>query len=130
MGREWPACHGVDCAKAEPAFGLLARALANQGRLHEAIDCCNRWIAADKVNLGSHYLRAVILQERGAIDEAVQSFRTALYLDPRFVLAHFALGNIARDRGHVAEARKHLENAAEDYRPLFGPMRSCRNRKV
>ena len=36
----------------------------------------------------------------------------ALYLDQSFVLAHFALANLARQRGQAREAARHLENAA------------------
>jgi chemotaxis protein methyltransferase CheR len=88
-----------------------AQRLANRGRLTEALDCCDRWVAADRLNPSGHYLRAIILQERGAIADAVKALRGALYLDPNFVLAHFALGNIERNRGRRREAGKHLENA-------------------
>ena len=83
---------------------LLAHSLANQGKLSEALDCCEHWIAGDKFNSFSHYFRAVILQEQGDMEQAIQSLRRAIYLDPDFVLAHFALSNIARGRGHVHEA--------------------------
>jgi len=95
------------------AFSLLARSLANQGKLLEALECCDRSIAADKLNPASHYLRALILHEQGARDDAVQSLRNALYLDPKFVLAYFTLGNIARDRGQIRDARKHLAVAQQ-----------------
>jgi chemotaxis protein methyltransferase CheR len=88
-----------------------AQRLANRGRLSEALECCDRWVAADRLNPSGHYLRAIILQERGAIADAVKALRGALYLDPNFVLAHFALGNIERNRGRRREAGKHLENA-------------------
>jgi len=96
-------------APGDPALlRLLAHSLANQGRLSEALDCCARWIAADKVNSFGHYLRAVILQEQGDMEEAIQSLRRAIYVDPDFVLAHFALGNIARSRGRLGEADKQI----------------------
>jgi chemotaxis protein methyltransferase CheR len=88
-----------------------AQRLANRGRLAEALKCCDRWVAADRLNPAGHYLRAIILQERGVIADAVTALRGALYLDPNFVLAHFALGNIERNRGRRREAEKHLENA-------------------
>jgi chemotaxis protein methyltransferase CheR len=88
-----------------------AQRLANRGRLAEALDCCDRWVEADRLNPSGHYLRAIILQERGVIADAVTALRGALYLDPNFVLAHFALGNIERNRGRRREAEKHLENA-------------------
>ncbi len=93
------------------ALSVVARTLANQGNLAEALGCCDRWIAADKLNPASHYLRSVVLQEQGAILEAVQSLRRALYLEPDHVLAHFALGSIARGRNDLRESRRHLANA-------------------
>ena len=47
-----------------PAFSLLARALANQGNLPDALSWCDRWVTADKLNSAGHYLRAVILLEQ------------------------------------------------------------------
>jgi chemotaxis protein methyltransferase CheR len=99
-------------ATPEPqALRQLALALANQGKLAEALACCDRWIAVDRLNSSSHYLRAVILQEQGVTEDAIRSFRGALYLDPDFVLAHFAMGSLARKRGDFAEAERHLGNA-------------------
>jgi chemotaxis protein methyltransferase CheR len=105
----------------DPAIlGLLVRALANQGRLTEALDRCDQWIGADKLNPSSHYLRSVVLQEQNAVEGAVQSLQKALYLDPEFVLAHFALGNIIRNRGRAGEAHRHMNNALRSLR-RFGP---------
>ncbi len=52
--------------------------------------------------------RTVILQEQGASEDAIRSLRSAVYLDSNLVVAHFALGNIARRRGRYSEADKHL----------------------
>ncbi len=100
-------------SKDEGRLRQAARMFANQGRLAEALDCCQQWVERDRLNPSGHYLRAVILQEQGLIDEAIRSLRGALYLDPGFVLAHFALGNIARGRGRRRDAEKHLENARQ-----------------
>lgn len=93
-----------------PAFSLLARALANLGRLADALTWCDRWIAADKLDSSAHYLRAVILLEQGDFGHARASLQRATYLEPGFVLAHFALGNLARRRGHHGESDKHFAN--------------------
>jgi chemotaxis protein methyltransferase CheR len=98
-------------APGPPAFSLLARALANQGKLADALTWCDRWIAADKLDPAGHYLRAVVLLERGDLEHARSSLQRAIYLHPEFVLAHFALGNLARGRGKNAEADKHFANA-------------------
>jgi chemotaxis protein methyltransferase CheR len=92
-------------------FSLLARALANQGRLADALAWCERWIAADKLNAAAHYVHAAVLLEHDRPDEARRSLQRALYLDPAFVLAYFALGNLARSLGNHGEADKHFANA-------------------
>lgn len=110
----------------EPAAcSLLARALANQGKLAEALAGCDRWIAASKLDPVAHYLRAMVLLELGDPGQARASLRRAVYLHPGFVLAHFALGNLARSLGKAADSEKNYSNtlhllhgcAAEDELP-------------
>lgn len=95
----------------EQSMTLLARAHANQGNLAEALVWCDKAIARQKMNPRIHYLRATILQERGALDEAVRSLQRILYLDPNFALAHFTLGTIALQLGRLGASDKHFENA-------------------
>jgi chemotaxis protein methyltransferase CheR len=95
----------------EPALlRLLAHALANQGRLADALAWCERWIAADKLDPAGHYLRAIILQERGDPEQARFSLQRAVYLQADFVLAHFSLGHLARAQGRTPEADRHFAN--------------------
>jgi chemotaxis protein methyltransferase CheR len=89
----------------------MARVCANEGRLDEALALCDEAIAKEKLNAAHHYLRATILQERTSLGEAETALKCALFLDPGFVLAHFALGNLAAQQGREREARKHFENA-------------------
>lgn len=96
----------------EPALlGLLARALANQGRLADSLAWCERWIAVDKLDPAGHYLRAIILQERGDPEQARSSLQRAVYLQADFVLAHFTLGHLAHVQGKRREADRHFANA-------------------
>lgn len=95
----------------EQAMALLARAYANQGRLAEAQTWCDQALVVNKCDAGLHYLRATILLECGQESEARLSLTRALYLDQRFVLAHFVLGNMARQRKEWKEASKHFANA-------------------
>ena len=76
-----------------------ARACADEGRLAEAIDWCEKAIAADKLNPAHYYLLAAICQERGQSETAERSLGRALYLEPDFALAHFALGNLCLSGG-------------------------------
>jgi len=88
-----------------------ARTCANQGKLAEAIEWCEKAIASDKLDPGSHYLLATIQQEQGYADSAAQALKRALYLDPEFVLAHFALGNLCLSQGRHRDAERHFGNA-------------------
>ena len=88
-----------------------ARACANQGRLDEALEWCEKAIAADKLNPTLHYLHATIRQELGQNEAAAQALRRALYLDPDFLLAHFALGSLRQTQEEYLEADRHFNIA-------------------
>jgi len=93
------------------ASSRMARTCANQGKLTEAAERCEQAIAADKLNPAHQYLLATIRQELGQSDAATQSLMRALYLDPDFVLAHFALGNLCLSQSRRREAERHFDNA-------------------
>lgn len=88
-----------------------ARVCADEGRLAEAISWCELAIAGDKLNPAHHYLLAAICQERGERETAERALGRALYLEPEFALAHFALGNLCMGAGRQREARRHFANA-------------------
>jgi chemotaxis protein methyltransferase CheR len=92
-------------------FSLLAREMANQGQLADALVWSERWIAADKIDSAARYLHAMILQEMGEREAARRSLHRAVYLQPDFALAHFALGNLARAELRSTEANRHYANA-------------------
>jgi chemotaxis protein methyltransferase CheR len=92
---------------------LLARIYANLGELGQARQWAERALAADKISAGVHYLLALILQEQGAMQAAVAALRRALYVEPDFVLAHFALGTLLRRQERQKEADRHLANALQ-----------------
>lgn len=98
-------------AQTPEAMALAACAFANQGKLAEALVQCERAIEKDKVHAGYHYLRATILLERGARDEARQALKRTLYLDPDFVLAHLALANLARQQNDAEASFRYLQIA-------------------
>jgi chemotaxis protein methyltransferase CheR len=89
----------------------MARTYANQGKLSEALQWCERAIAADKVNPRFHYLLATIEQERGQIEEAISALKRTLYLDQNFVMAHVGLGRLAQRQGKTHESQRCFQNA-------------------
>jgi chemotaxis protein methyltransferase CheR len=99
---------------------LLIRACANQGALDEAIAWCQRAIAADALSSRFYYLLATVLLEQGREDEAILALRQTLYLDDRFILAHFTLGNLSRRQKKPKDAQRHFHNALvllQQYQP-------------
>ncbi len=94
-----------------PALVLLARIYANMGRLDDALGMCEKAISSDKLDPGPYYLLAVIQQEMGLSEESEATLKRILYLDPGFVLAWFAMGNLARRQGRAGESKKQFKNA-------------------
>jgi len=117
---------------------LKIRALADRGNLAEALSACDEAIAADKLDPEMHYLRAIILQEQNGHGEAIAALKRSLYLDPNFVPAHFAIGNLMLRRGNARAAKKSFENVlallsayrAEDILPEFEGLTAGRCREI
>ncbi len=60
-----------------------------------------------------HYLHAIFLQEKGDLEESALSLKRALFLDPDLIVAHYALGHLARKRNNPAEAERHFRNTLD-----------------
>jgi len=110
VAKHSPVTDGVSESEGE-ALSRRALACANQGQLDEAVVWCDRAIAADKFNPAHLYLLATIQQERGQYDAAFEALTRAVYLNPDFILAHFALGNQCLQLGRRAEADRYFRNA-------------------
>lgn len=83
-----------------------ARAHANRGELALALSACDASLGQNRTNEEIHYLRGCVLQELGRSEEAVQAFRTVLFLNPKSVLSHLALASLAW-RSHENETSRH-----------------------
>jgi chemotaxis protein methyltransferase CheR len=94
-----------------PSAAEKAKDLANQGKLAEAADVCSRAISVDPLNASFRFLRAMVAQEQGMLDEAMESLRQALYLDQEFVMGHFALANLGKRIGRPVLWRRHFHIA-------------------
>jgi chemotaxis protein methyltransferase CheR len=88
-----------------------ARDCADRGELEQARAWCEQALAIDKLDARSHYLLASVLQALRQTDAAANELRRTLYLEPRHVLAHYALGRLARRQGRAQESLRHFRNA-------------------
>ncbi len=97
-----------------------AKALANLGRSREALEACDATLALDAGDKHSHFLHALILLELHRMPAAEEALRRTLYLDRRFVEAHYQLGLLQIRRGARQSGIKSMQNAlaiAESARP-------------
>lgn len=97
-----------------------AKALANLGRSHEALEACDASLALDAGDKHSHFLRALILLELHRLPAAEEALRRTLYLDRQFLEAHYQLGLLQMRRGQRQSGLKSMQNAlsiAERTRP-------------
>jgi len=90
-----------------------ARALANQGRLEEALLATLKWLENSRMDPTAHYLHAMVHQELGHPEKARKALQRVLYLQPDFVLAHFGLGNIALTQNRHTDSIRHLTHTLE-----------------
>jgi len=99
--------------KSAPIMALVAHTYANQRKLEQALHWTQQIIASDKLNAEAHYLEGIILQEKDDLKGALLSIKRALFLDPDFVVAHFALGNLAMRRGRPKDSQRHFITALD-----------------
>lgn len=95
------------------AFEWQALALANEGRLEDALELCTRRCGERKLDVAAHYLRALVAMELGDMGIAEASLRHCAYLAPDEPMVSHAAGNLARANGRLAEAREHYKHAME-----------------
>jgi chemotaxis protein methyltransferase CheR len=95
------------------AYVLMCRTYANEGKLAEALRLSEQALATNKLDMELRYLHAIILQELGMVNEAIEALKRVLYLDPDMVLAHFTLGNLSLKQRKNKDSRKYFNNALE-----------------
>jgi chemotaxis protein methyltransferase CheR len=95
-------------ARAPSDLLRLARRQADAGQLPLARATVERALVQAKLDAGAHHLHALILEELGLAAEARAALQRAIYLEPDFVLAHHALGQLALRQGRAAQAQRHF----------------------
>ncbi len=93
-----------------PLWVYHIRAVANQGRLHEAGELCARALETHPLMAELHYLHATLLAEAGWQSDAAIAARRSIYLDRKFVMGHLLLGDALTRTGDASGARIAFEN--------------------
>lgn len=88
-----------------------ARALADAGRLDEALARCRSALARDRRISSGYTLLATIAEARGDLEGACHALGRAAYLEPRDPLTQFRLGLLEWRRGRTVKARARLRAA-------------------
>jgi chemotaxis protein methyltransferase CheR len=96
------------CEPAQPRSDRLAAALdaAGQGDRDQALALSGALLADDPLDADAHFVRGLVLLEAGQPANAVPALRRALYADPAFSLAAFALGRAHDEMGAGPAARR------------------------
>lgn len=89
---------------------LLIKAYLYLSKLDLADQWCEKMLNQNKLDPTLHYLHAQVLQELNRFAEAIKVLKRALFLEPNFVVAHFALGNLLLIQGNPKEANRHFRN--------------------
>lgn len=91
---------------------LKAALLAELGNAKEAAQLCAALLVSDDLNPAAHYLLGFCHEQSGVRARAIESYRTAAYLDPAFAMPHLRLGLLFRRETDRRRARQELAEAA------------------
>lgn len=94
-------------------FLLLAKSHLHIKNEQAALQYCKKALEKNKLNPHLYYIEAHILQEMNELTEASHALKRALYLDPKFVMAHFRLGNLMLEQQKPKEAFRHFRNVLD-----------------
>lgn len=86
------------------AHNVLGYALADQGRIDEAITHYREAIALQPSFAEPHANLGIALARQGRVDEAIPEFQTTVNLTPAVPLAHYDLGFALATQGKLDEA--------------------------
>ena len=104
---------------AAPERGGIEAALAaaDGGDLEAALEISGRVIAEEPLDADACFVHGLAALASGSAEQAVASFRRALYVDPSFALAAFQLGRAFDSIGDGGAARRAYEQALRSFDP-------------
>jgi chemotaxis protein methyltransferase CheR len=86
------------------------RALADEGRIDAALQVCQTLVARQPLDPAGYFYEGLLLDLAGHHERALRSLQKAIYLDRKFVLAHYYSGLIREKLGQVQEALVSFRN--------------------
>ena len=111
--------HTLACTPPNPsAHSSLGMALADQGKVAEAIRQYEEAIQLQPDLPVAHYNWGIALADQGKLDEAIQHYRRAVEIKPDYFQAFNNLGNVLGESGRLPEAIQQFERALQ-VRPDF-----------
>jgi len=90
-----------------------AKALANLGRIREALKACDLSIEHDPEDKHTYFIQALVFMEGRRLDKSEEALRRTLYLDRNFVEAHYHMGLLRMLQGKRESGIKYMKNALE-----------------
>lgn len=103
--------HSSKKGVAGASLAELAHAAADAGDHARARELADRAIAENPTEHSAHYLHAMMALEKGELDEAYAALVRTIFLQPDFVPALIAMGNITRQQGRHEEAARNFRTA-------------------
>jgi tetratricopeptide (TPR) repeat protein len=91
---------------------VQARDLYKKGSDDDAMAVLRRVLASEPMNAESYLILGKIHLRRADLEQAVSSFKTALFWDNRLIEAHVNLGKIYLDKGDCLQAKNYAASAA------------------
>lgn len=106
-------CGNGPSVNLKPSFLLAvkAKALANLGKLTQALACCQESLSLDTNDKHTYLTLSMIMSELNRLDEAENALRKTIFLDHHFVLGHFQLGLLLLKIKRNEAGLKSLKNA-------------------
>jgi chemotaxis protein methyltransferase WspC len=104
-------------AAAEPWIAQ-ARRLADQGKLVEALACCEQNLRAEAASAETFHLVGLLHDAAGRVHDAAEHYRKALYLDPRHPEALIHLAVALQKAGDARGAQRLFERANRQATPI------------
>lgn len=92
-------------------FLLLSKTYADKGLLWEAENWSLRAIGSNRTSAECQYLLALIKIEQNLFNEAIKILRKVIFLAPDFIIAHFMLATLYRNKQKIERSGLYFKNA-------------------